>query len=95
MKINSTIPLVSASVLSLFLVSCKSEPETIREVELEQQADTLENQADAVRVEGERRADMQERRADAIEARPDATRDAAERRADALEQRADEVRDAQ
>jgi V/A-type H+/Na+-transporting ATPase subunit G/H len=95
MKINSIITLIGASLFSLFLASCRSEPETVREVELEQQADTLENEADRVRIEGEQRADAQERRVDAIEAQPDATRDAAEQRADALEQRADEVRDAQ
>lgn len=94
MKTNSIITLVSASVFSLFLASCKSEPETVREVELEQKADTLENTADKVRVEGEQRADAQKQRVDAIEARPDATRDAAEERADAIDERADDVRDA-
>lgn len=95
MKTKSIITLLGASVLSLFLTACNPEPETVRDVELEQQADTLENKAQEVRIEGEQRAESLERRADAIEARPEAVRDATEERADALEERADEIREAQ
>lgn len=95
MKTNSIITLAGASIFSLFLISCKSEPETVREVELEQQADTLDHEAEKVRIEGEQRAEAQEQRVDAIEARPDATREATEERADAIEEQADAVREAQ
>lgn len=66
---------------ALFFSSCDTTPDTPAEAAAEQQADALEDRADAVRDADNSGA-------------LGTTGDAAERRADELEDQADEVRDA-
>jgi hypothetical protein len=104
MKTNSIAALVSASAIALFVTSCDSKQEQVREEQLEQKADAIETNADQLRKDGERVAEMKDADADAIrknnenaadatESSADATRKNADQRADQLDEAADDVRE--
>lgn len=103
---NPTLGAITLTLLAGFAVTgCQNKTEEAAEV----RADSLENQADAVRESGEVRADALEDSADRLDTRTDgvdspaeqaventaeAVRDGSEKSADALEEKADAVRDA-
>jgi gas vesicle protein len=104
MKTNSIAALVSAYAIALFVTSCDSKQEQVREEKLEQKAESIDATADQLRKDGERVAEMKEESADAIrekseraadatEDSADATRKNVEQRADQLEEAADDVRE--
>lgn len=86
MKTNSIALVVAASSFAVLFTSCKSKEEQVREGNLEQKADSMENTADAVRKNADAKADAKENNADA-------TRNMGEKKADAIENEADKVRD--
>ncbi len=105
-KISSSIKQITlgavAAAFALALSACDSKQENAREDAVEKKADSMENQADAVRDGGEKKADAIEEKKSmsndhstnaALENKADATRDASEQKADALENSADAVRD--
>ncbi len=104
MKTNSIAAIVSASAIALFVTSCDSKQEQVREEKLEQKAENIDATADQLRKDGEKVADMKEANADAIrknseraadatEDSADATRKNVENRADQIEEAADDVRE--
>lgn len=86
MKTNSIAAIVSASAIALFVTSCDSKQEQVREEKLEDKAENIDATADQLRKDGERVADMKEANADAI-------RKNVENRADQIEETADDVRE--
>ena len=89
--------MVGASLIAL-LSACDSKVENSNDQALERKADTLEQNADAVRDQGEDSADAMERAdpgmdSPATDAAAEAVRENTERQADALEDRSDAVRD--
>lgn len=102
--VNFASLLAAAAVAGLMVTGCQNRTEQAAEAK----ADSLENQADAVRAEGEQKADAIEENADKLdpkldgkdsaaeqseENRAQAVREGTEKKADSLENQADAVRD--
>lgn len=93
MKIIPTLLSVSFAALTTMLVSCDSKQEQARERSLENKADSLEEQAKAVKKEGEQNADAIEEAKKINDLNAEATRKEAEAKAEALKREAEAARE--
>jgi len=66
MNLKTTSTILSASAFALFLTSCESPQEELREDKVLEKADQIEEKADAIRDTAEDRADALEDEADVV-----------------------------
>jgi hypothetical protein len=86
MKTSHIFSVLALFLSGMFLVSCDTKQEDVRDQAIENKADALEGEADLTRKQGEAAADS-------VEDRADAAREAADQEAKRLEDAADSTRD--